>query len=76
LIELIFPFTYMCTQYLQHSHLPNTLSPHPLPFHSYQLSHPTQELFCPPIPQFYKKKEKERKKERKRRKSDIFVYVR
>jgi hypothetical protein len=44
-IDMIFPFTYMCTQYLYYIHPPSFLL-HILPF-SLVLT-PSQDLFCPP----------------------------
>jgi hypothetical protein len=51
---IIFPFTYMCTQYLHHIHRPRALF--------YLLPPPTgtnpprQNLFCPPVLWFCKRK--------------------
>jgi hypothetical protein len=51
---LIFPFTNMCIQYLYHVQ-PPTLSPHPSPP---LVTTPRQDLFCPPVLQFCKRKNK------------------
>jgi hypothetical protein len=53
---LIFPITYMCTQYLHYIHSPTPL-PHLLPAPT--ISNPLrQDLFCPLVIRFYKRKKK------------------
>jgi hypothetical protein len=44
---LIFPFTYLCTQYLHHIHLP-TPFPYLLPA-PIGTNAPRKDLFCPPV---------------------------
>jgi hypothetical protein len=57
--DILFPFTYMCTQYLHHIH-PLTPFPHllllpPLP------TPPRQDLFHPPVIQFFMRKKRRKK---------------
>jgi hypothetical protein len=49
---IIFAFTYMCTQYLHHIH-----SPIPFPYLLLVPPH-RQDLYCPPILRFCKRKKK------------------
>jgi hypothetical protein len=63
--DIFFPFTFMCTQYLHHIH-PLIPFPHLLPPPTGNNT-PRQSLFCPPVPQFCKKKGK---------RNDIFACLR
>jgi hypothetical protein len=62
--DLIFPFTYMCTQYLHYIH-PPTPFPHLLPALLVPTS-PQAGLFLPPCSPIFEKKEK----------NDIFICLR